>query len=270
METTTKEKLLNDNEIKKIELDILHRVHEFCIKKGLRYSLSFGTLIGAVRHQGFIPWDDDIDIMMPRPDYDRFMREFNGTYKHLYVQNFENDDTWTFFQGKVLDSSTICKENESYSKHLFIDVFPCDALPKRTADYENYFYMHKIFYKKIYRTARTYDILRTNKKIEKAKYYIKKALYPKRADIFKDFHRFLDQFPFDKAMNFHLQSYANLIIMPTCSFNDLITIPFEDLNALCIKNYDIFLRQAYGDYMQLPPVDERISHHLSEVYLINH
>lgn len=155
MKTNTKEKKLSNEEIRMIQLDILQKVHDFCIERKLRYSLSYGTLIGAVRHKGFIPWDDDIDIMMPRPDYDRFMHEFDGTYNNLYVQNFENDDTWTFFQGKVYNSHTICKENASYSKHLFIDVFPCDALPQKIADCENYFKIHKEYRKKIYRTART-------------------------------------------------------------------------------------------------------------------
>lgn len=94
-------------------------------------------------------------------------------------------------------------------------------------------------------------------------------MYPKREKILNDYHQFLDKYPFNLAMNFHLQDSSELIILPTNSFNDLITVPFESLNVNCIKNFDLFLRQRYGDYMQLPPVEERVSQHLSEVYLID-
>ena len=71
------------DELKKLQVEMLVLIDEFCQHNNIRYSLSSGTLIGAVRHKGYIPWDDDIDIMMPREDYDRFVSTFNGAYGHL-------------------------------------------------------------------------------------------------------------------------------------------------------------------------------------------
>ena len=70
-------KIIPIEEVKKIQLDILDSVAQFCEERGLRYYLAYGTLLGAVRHKGYIPWDDDIDLHMPRPDYERFLREYN-------------------------------------------------------------------------------------------------------------------------------------------------------------------------------------------------
>ena len=71
------------DELKKIQLDILIRIHDFCMQNGINYSLSSGTLIGAIRHKGYIPWDDDIDIYMLRPDFDKFERDFSHTVKYM-------------------------------------------------------------------------------------------------------------------------------------------------------------------------------------------
>ena len=72
-------KKLTDKEVKQIELDILEYVHNFCEENGLKYIMNYGTLIGAVRHKGFIPWDDDIDISMPRADYEKLLHHFQRT-----------------------------------------------------------------------------------------------------------------------------------------------------------------------------------------------
>ena len=78
-------KKLSQKEVRQIQLNIMHNIHVYCIEHNIRYSLAFGTLIGAVRHKGFIPWDDDIDIMMPRFDYNRFIQGFETIYHDLTV-----------------------------------------------------------------------------------------------------------------------------------------------------------------------------------------
>ena len=88
-------KAILPEELNVIQLDILDDIHQFCVNNNIRYSLAFGSLIGAIRHHGYIPWDDDIDIMMPRPDYDVFINSFNGAYKHLVVAAPELD--WNYY-----------------------------------------------------------------------------------------------------------------------------------------------------------------------------
>lgn len=136
-------------ELREIQLQMMDKIHEFCESHNIRYSLGGGTLLGAVRHKGYIPWDDDIDIMLPRPDYDRFIREFEGAYKDLNIQHLGNDDTCCIPFAKVYDNRTVLIEKHQRSG-VYIDVFPVDGLPEEQyiLDYIGQWnkYIHKIQY----------------------------------------------------------------------------------------------------------------------------
>ena len=121
-------KKLSTDEIKKIALDILIDVDRFCIENNITYFLACGTLLGAIKYKGFIPWDDDIDIMMPRPDYERFIESYKSDkYKVL------SPSEGMYFYGKVYDTNTEVIENgNDYKKYspigIDIDVFPLDGI----------------------------------------------------------------------------------------------------------------------------------------------
>ncbi len=121
-------KKLSTDEIKKIALDILIDVDRFCIENNITYFLACGTLLGAIKYKGFIPWDDDIDIMMPRPDYERFLNLYKSDkYKVL------SPSEGMYFYGKVYDTNTEVIENgNDYKKYspigIDIDVFPLDGI----------------------------------------------------------------------------------------------------------------------------------------------
>ena len=120
--------------LQKIEADILQVVSKICDEEQIRYYLSSGTLLGAVRHQGFIPWDDDIDIMIPRPDYERFLRVASEKLPpYLALCHYTKDCNYPFRQAKVVDKRyqlvrEIFSDNKAYD--VWIDVFPLDGLPK--------------------------------------------------------------------------------------------------------------------------------------------
>ncbi|OBZ33321.1 phosphorylcholine transferase LicD [Megasphaera sp. DISK 18] len=102
---------INNEQMKKLELSMLLDVAQFCDEHSIRYYLCGGTLLGAIRHKGFIPWDDDIDIMMPRPDYMKFVNSYNGSNKNYIVKSIENDsDYWRTF-AKVFDLNTFLQED---------------------------------------------------------------------------------------------------------------------------------------------------------------
>ena len=120
---------LSIDEIKKIQLGLLVEVDHFCRKNDIKYSLTGGTLLGAVRHKGFIPWDDDIDICMPRPDYDRFVRNFVSS--NCRVDAYEKNNKYLVPFAKVSDNNSILIENKKfrYDLGVNIDVFFQDVIP---------------------------------------------------------------------------------------------------------------------------------------------
>lgn len=254
-------KEIDIKELREIQLSILDKIHAFCMERGIRYSLGGGTLLGAVRHKGYIPWDDDVDIMMPRPDYERFLREFDGLYQHLKIQNAFTDQEYILPFSKVIDDRTVLvervSEKETRKSGVFIDVFPIDGLPQ-----EN-------------------ELDRFCKKIACVR---KPMIYTSQAD--DSFVRF----PFlkficklfinhDKAVvraertmasiDFRTAKYAGAISgrygekehMSADVFQEYSDIAFEGRAYRCISAYDAYLKKHYGDYMQLPPEYMRVRAH---------
>ena len=119
-------------ELREIQMSILDGVDKFCRAKDIKYSISGGTLLGAIRHKGYIPWDDDIDISMLREDYERFEKEFPECYEgHLCLATLRRRKDWTLAFGKVYDSRTMgfMIGNKSVVTGVNIDVFPLDDVP---------------------------------------------------------------------------------------------------------------------------------------------
>ena len=113
-------------EMKQIEVDILLNIDSFCKENGIKYGIGYGTLIGAVRHHGFIPWDDDIDIWMPRPDYDKFINYYQDpTYQ---LQCMEKGGYYRTY-AKVFDTRTIITNTNNKDMGIFVDIIPIDGLP---------------------------------------------------------------------------------------------------------------------------------------------
>jgi len=134
-------KIEDINELRQIQMGILDHVHQFCEAHGLRYFLSSGTLIGAVRHQGYIPWDDDIDIYMPREDYEQFLQSYhddNGVYRAI---NPTTESHYYYTFAKVVDQRTRMVETETqgYEIGVYMDIFPVDYVSDDPQERERVF-----------------------------------------------------------------------------------------------------------------------------------
>ena len=268
-------KITDLEELKKIQLDILLKVHAFCEDEGLRYSLDSGTLLGAIRHKGYIPWDDDIDIIMPRPDYRRFLNEFNGYFPELEVYAPELD--WNYYApyANVCDTRTILKEGRNGHRKtelgIKIDIFPVDGAP---ADYDEYL----LVLKKIDRlnlmlqskrlSLRPFDYsFRTTASVI---YHRLISVFRSYSSIQKEISMICQSFTFDDSAYAAKLSYTSTKNRsPRETFEKYECCDFEGHSLKIIQDYDAFLRKMYGDYMKLPPENERVPHHNFEAYWKN-
>lgn len=261
-------KELNKIQIKKIQLEIIDSIHEFCMNRGLRYSLTYGTLIGAIRHQGYIPWDDDIDIMMPRPDYEQFVIGYQGYNKNHFVQTHKNDKSYFLPFAKVYDNRT---EQIIFPTKtgVFVDVFPIDGFPDTEEETKVYLKkkFHVVFHDILY-TCSNNSYRKGNKLLIALKYIGKRILYPSRKRGIEKHDAIVGSYPYETA------NYAGVASntiwersrFPKKVFEDYKTTLFEGRQLYIISAYDTFLTAYFGDYMQLPPEEERVPGHAAPVY----
>lgn len=251
---------------KQIQLDILKSVDCFCRDNSIDYSIAFGTLLGAVRHRGFIPWDDDVDIMMTRENYEKFRSLYKS--KNYPFVDLKNDETHPVSMGKVYDSRTYFYYKRSMRRKygLFIDVFPFDRVPEDTDE-------RMLWLKKVRRYI-TYNYYKNNTfSYILSRSSIKKRLFGCIVKFFASgrlIHKKLESL-YIKYQNIDsgfLSVPAVMVIknnqsklFPESLFDHYISIEFEGVTFQCIKDYDKFLKIFYGDYMQLPPVEQRVGKH---------
>lgn len=257
-------KTVTIEEQKEIQLNLLQKVADFCEKENLRYFLFGGTLIGAIRHKGFIPWDDDIDIAMPRPDYDKFIMHFNNPQHYYQVIDMSNDKKYGFPFAKVHDTRTFVDELQYAKDHfgIYIDIFPLDGVKEE---------------KQVIKILRLRKILHTKKANYHKRTLSKKILNTFGKIVLLPFsvHQiltFIDKearkYPFGslpKAGNIVNPYDAREIVNFTC-FSDYSLKEFEGKQYRVPIGYDEYLRSIYGDYMQLPPEEKRHSPHVSIAY----
>lgn len=262
--------MLSIDEIRARELNILTSVDSFCRENRIRYSLCGGTLIGAIRHKGYIPWDDDIDIFMPRPDYNRFIEIYDDSiYK---IQTCSDDNNYIGLFTKVYDSKTLLKENGEFGEDVGvnIDVFPIDGLPPKGIKQKLYLKKMK-FLQGLIVSASVKDYSK-RPFVRKLQISIMKMFL----SFIKDKHE-IARYIINEAQkyNFEQSEYVAVVVwgygerevMSKESACNYIEHEFENKNLSIIRDYDKYLRSIYGDYMQLPPEEQRVNKHNMTVYI---
>ena len=260
---------LNKDDCKKIQLAILDEIDSYCITEGLRYSLAYGTLIGAVRHKGFIPWDDDIDLLMPRPDYDRFLNSFHSELCKVWDLSHSNTCVETF--AKVCRNDTVMVDR-NLGRALWgvnVDIFPIDGAPDPGLA-DHYASMCRE-YEWIARLCPFYQVVTKDKSRWFIKYCLKRLRYlhlGKCVDIKTAINADLRSHCFDVSplAGAYFGDDGIREFMPREWFESYSQWEFEGKCYPVIAHYDDYLHRLYGDYMELPPEEQRISHHLYDAY----
>lgn len=261
---------LSEKQVKKELLVMLQQIDIFMTNKNFKYSIFAGTLLGAVRHNGFIPWDDDIDIAMTRNEYNKLLHELKTNIHitdDIYVAGFElgNDDIpFLKIKNKNIKVEDHSIENSFKNDDLWIDVFPLDEIPEKKIK-KYYFILNKVV-KKIYFAKR---IIKNGWQNICGNKFLTRII---------DFMTFY--ISFDKSIeiliskskkynNKHEKNICNNVwgigykeAFPSQLMNDLIVYEFENIKVKGLRDADQWLTRRYGDYMKLPPEKERINHGL--------
>lgn len=250
-----------------VELEILDVIDKVCKGNGLHYSLAYGSMLGAVRHQGFIPWDDDMDIWMPRKDYNQFIEIWeqhpqNGYF--LLRQETSPKYPQNFMKIRKNGTAFVSKgeENTEYHHGIFVDIFPMDkvcnnSIGAKTQSISALFYMlycrgyvsnHDGFLAHLFGNI----LLKGIPKIFQKR--IKKFFF-NQTQKYND-----EDYQADKIVCFVTAKDA-FIYYDNTAFEEWSSIKFENRTYMCNKNTDDLLKTYYGDYMQLPPPEERVWKH---------
>lgn len=259
---------ISNDDLKIICKDILKKFTEICKEHNLKYSIFYGTLIGAVRHKGFIPWDDDVDVVMPRTDYEKLLAlQYEDEQYEIKSYRYTKDYFYPF--SKMIDKNTVIYEKYRAEKNmgLYIDIFPVDYVD----NYENGF--EKDIAKAL-RNRRFMNHLAgsTEKKYAKnlPNYIIKKAAHiimdPFRISLIGKFDTEFVKESGEYCINFVNNVEGAVQIFKSSYWDNLIPMKFEDVDVMGFGDYDEILSRKYGDYMQLPPKDEQITHHSFKSY----
>jgi lipopolysaccharide cholinephosphotransferase len=262
-------------ELKKIQLALLTEMDMICAKEGYKYSLGGGSLLGAIRHKGYIPWDDDIDVMMPRPDYEKFLKYCKENKTKFALQCHDNDPEYVDLSAKIYDPKTTIEEKEIFEKEkkigVSIDVFVIDGLGDTEASAIRAF-RAKAVQRELIVASQWKNFFRSK---THAWYYepIRLALFVasrfiNKKSMFENLEKYYKKISFEQA-NFAGAvggSYREKEILPKEVFTEYIDVKFENSSFKAIAAYDTYLSSIYGDYMQLPPKEKQVSHHLFNAY----
>ena len=259
------------NDVKRCAVDILVYIDKICKENNIRYYLCAGTLLGAVRHHGFIPWDDDIDIMMPREEYERLLSIWPADTDYFFLTH-KNTKNFPYAFGKVVDSRTIKIEPLRKSSQIIgvdVDVFPIDELPDD--DIEAVEFYKKLAEKELNVKRQLYTF---TKLLSMRSFAHNLLVFINRLMEFINF-KSVDKMVEDYSILAQRYRGKNTnhwgVTTINCygirernvkkNYEQVVNVKFEGKEYPAPIGYKVYLTGLYGDYMQLPPVEKRISHH---------
>lgn len=264
----------------KVQREILHifkEIDQICVKYKLRYFAIGGTCLGAVRHGGFIPWDDDLDIAMPREDYERFKRiaakQLPDNFK-IYDVGQGMHYTCYFMKVHNTDTTFIEKGMSVYPDRytgVYVDIMPLDGIPSGSWKKKFYFMkLRNLMRLDWHRKNMFHPVYAKEKQVGKNIVWKLVNIFIKRLpdNYFSDKYVQLQKsYSYDNSRDlcYTWSKRASQVIFPKSDFEDYVLLPFEDMKMRCPVGYDNFLTVLFGEYMKLPPEEKRVPCHNTDI-----
>jgi len=258
-------KIEDIGELRSLQMGILDEVHRFCEAHGLVYFLSSGTLIGAVRHKGYIPWDDDIDIYMPRKDYETFLQTFRDETGHYRAIDPQREQHYYYTFAKVVDLRTrmVEKETAGYEIGVYMDIFPVDYVTDDLQERERVFRKKKLLYK-----IRRCKISNGNPLQSQLAYFVYKHWPMTVTQLNRKIRKLIVlEIPTKTVCNMTEAGPKMKGCFPAEDIASAVDIEFEGRQYKTMVGYKDYLERTYGDYMTLPPVEQRVTHQFEAYWL---
>jgi len=251
------------------ELQLLAHFVRICEALKLRYYLVCGTALGAVKYRGFIPWDDDVDVAMPREDYETFLREAPALLPEgIFLQNYRTDPAFPQIFSKLRDSGTTYLEKSSahlpIHHGMYIDIFPLDGYPAQKHR-QLWLEVRKKLYLQLLGTAFAEPEPLKSRIIFRIKRFFGLQRYS--AVFARGYENMIRSFPAAGSSLWcnHGNWQGRLEYAPRAQYGRGTGAVFEGLPVRIPEQYDAYLRQKYGDYHQDPPKEEQVGHHYHTV-----
>lgn len=266
------------DEIKEAELNILREFHSFCEKNGMDYFLSGGTLLGAVRHKGFIPWDDDIDVFVSRPDAEKLLKIGKTGISENYVfETWYTDPDSTSTMIKIVDKRTRVELSDVVAPHnygVWIDVFVADGVPDDPAQNKKDFKKTRFYMDLFAASVTKLGVERRSKFLTMFQYVAAPAIAVAKLIGYRTFIKkmFAVCMKYDynkcrRAAVYEGRGGMGEILIKKDIYPKIL-VDFEGEKFYTMSCWDSYLKKLYGDYMQLPPEDKRVSRHGMKVYRV--
>ena len=256
--------------LREVQLEILKEIDRICKKNNIEYFLIYGTLLGSIRHKGFIPWDDDLDIGLTRDNYNKFleacMKDLDSSYFLDYLKT--NENYHLPFAKIRKNNTTFVEENaEDLMTHkgIYVDIFPLDRIKNRDSLLTKF---KVITIRTLIETVFLKKKMHENAKFARHPLYVRLLSILSLKNIFKLEDYIVKSLSNDKG-NYYISLFGSYPYKKDCFKIDklfpLQDVTFEGKTYKAFKDYDYVLKSLYGNYMTLPPIDKRVNHGALEI-----
>lgn len=265
---------LSFREVQFQSLGILLDIDAVCRANSIKYFIIFGTLIGAIRHGGFIPWDDDIDIGMTRGNYEKFLKCYKDEGKFRIVNQY-TDNHCPFMISRISDDrfKLVSDYGPDYEIGIFVDVYPYDGVGNDENSIETIVRLSQRYSKGLSKSLEKNPMLSIKNLHKGIKKWLLLPMFPiakligeKRYRV--GLNKLAEMYPYDDSKFVGCVTWA--LIKRECFkkkwIEEIIDIEFEGQKVMAPRYYDDMLRTNFGDYMELPPEEDRIGHHFYRIY----